>query len=390
MKLGGYLVGYGIEKSNGEKYEIWLDNPIHNTITKHFLNDLLQLDRTNAVTTDIGLTRAWFASPSANYSGVRKGVINFGAVGDGTGSTSVNDTDLKHRITGLSENRKSGTYYNGTYINSSQRLLKLRISYNFTNFDASYSIKELGIYSVVNDIPLLSSRIQLENAINVESGDSFYFIYELNITFSQEEIIYLPSINKYLRKRFKTGIESPSDNSWTTNNYVYGGFAGIGNTGYPNDTYFYRFQYFCAVCKFPYYYTGTEQLSYYSTYYPMSQRIVYPVLNNSINYSFTPDFKQIGSSNYNISWANNSKDYCSRTVLDYVQDSFHRDSIITLNEQWCSDTDIYGFYQNGESYQFGDVIDDVFTPSAWHKPSDTYLKLTFRQSWSTDLLSPTA
>lgn len=98
MKLGGYLVGYGISHNNKKKFEKWLDKPKHNTITKYMLNGLLQYngDSTCYNSGDGYWHNSVFIKGEGNaQTYVRTGVINYGAYGTGTGTTKVSDTDLK-------------------------------------------------------------------------------------------------------------------------------------------------------------------------------------------------------------------------------------------------------------------------------------------------------
>lgn len=108
-KLGGALIGYGIKKRNGEEKKVIFDKPIHNTITKSCLNNLLTFDGTNATpTTNLTGNYLSLFVKSAQAS-ERYGVFNSSALGDGTGETSVNDTELKHRVTDVTSTKKTGS-----------------------------------------------------------------------------------------------------------------------------------------------------------------------------------------------------------------------------------------------------------------------------------------
>lgn len=378
-KLAGYLVGYGIDRKDGTRYERWLKRPKHNTITKYMLNSLLQYNGDNTLSSNIADMCALFVK--ANTVNVRTGSINYGAYGDGSGATSTDDHELKSLKSEYSATRKSGAYYNGTYAESQNSVYKVRCSYSFAPANEDITIREVGTFHKIEPggVTNMTARVSLDTPINIEQGDSFYFIYELHISFSSETIIAVPSINKYLRKNFYLVLGT---NNWGA---IQRGFPGINNNG----TSFYDNANFNGNDVWYYYNPGVKlpcwssSEKFYAGEAATGCRVVYPRLSSGGDMGGTfpsTDFRN--STSY--SYSKNS----TIQVQDYVTDSFRRDYKVILNEQWCNDTDVYAMYANGECYQFGNMVGDVFTPSPWHKPADTSLEIMFRQSWATDLLTP--
>jgi hypothetical protein len=115
-------------------------------------------------------------------------------------------------------------------------------------------------------------------------------------------------------------------------------------------------------------YTGSTYISVYSS-------------------SFTPTNTWMSSSN--TYYAENGT-ALNIVIDDYVMDSFRRDYSMTIDDLWAQDTNVYGFTKNGTAYQFGhyDAENDTWTPDYLHKTNEIWT-LKFRQSWCTDLLTPT-
>lgn len=370
MKLGGYLVGYGVSHNNKKKFEKWLDKPKHNTVTKYMLNGLLQYNGDNTVYADSGnRCHAVFTSIEPSQTYVRTGVINYGAYGTGTGTTKVSDTDLKNRVSDFSSNRIcyndiSNTYYNGFYCDTTTRTHKYRIATNFGEVSQSVTITEVGLFHRIepDGSYYMTARVELDEPITLEEGDSFYFIYEIHVKFSDESFIKIPSINMYVRKI--NNIYSSSINNWSLNSNIATGFNRIV-TNYS---------------KILNYGSGTGYGNKMPAYLIPNTLFVYTSPSKKFDGNLRSDSSD-------ISYSNNTFSY---TIEDYVVDSFQRDYNVELYPHFAPNKDIYALAINGEAYQFGDYNEQtgVFTPRPWHKNDNVSVKMKFRQSWSTDLLTP--
>ena len=371
MKLGGYLVGYGISHNNKKKFEKWLDKPKHNTITKYMLNGLLQYNGDNTVYNNNN--GYWHNSVFIKGEGnaqtyVRTGVINYGAYGTGTGTTKVSDTDLKNRVSDFSTNRVCyndaySTYYNGFYCDTTTRTHKYRIATNFGEVSQSVTITEVGLFHRIepDGSYYMTARVELDEPITLEEGDSFYFIYEIHIKFSDENFIKIPSINMYARKI--NNLYASDINTWSLNNNGTG-FSRISKYG-------------DSILNFGSATGYGNKMPAYLIPYTM---FIYTSSSKKFDGNFRPP-------NYDSSYGTNTFSY---TIEDYVVDSFQRDYNIELYPHFAPNKDIYALVINGEAYQFGDYNEQtgVFTPRPWHKNDNVSVKMKFRQSWSTDLLTP--
>lgn len=354
-KLGGALIGYGIKKRNGEEKKVIFDKPIHNTITKSCLNNLLTFDGTNATpTTNLtGNYVSLFAKSSLTSE--RYGVFNSAALGDGTGETSVNDTELKHRVTDATSTKKTGSGWCGTSIDYTNAVIKLRLSHKH-NITSNFTVKEIGWYNQKWQelFYSLSARVQLDEGISVESGEEFYSIYELTIQFQD--------------------VERFSD------------FAGLGVGGYKvNAQDVFSDQYVSIPCingngiatlrlneSFP----GQlrTEMNYINSYLAFNSLFKYLTVDwdkkKTIATIFPPGTPSYGDVNFK----------------DYVTDSFFRDVEFTVPQNAFS-SPVFGIVVNGTFYRFGTFDEqDNFTPTPI--TINGALKITSRQRWSTDLLTP--
>lgn len=366
-KLGGYLVGYGLKKRNGEEKRVIFDRPIHNTITKHCLNNLLTLDGTNSLPAG-NFAGNWYSQfvKSTNTSD-RYGVFNSCCLGDGTGDTSVNDTDLKHRVTTQTTTKKTGAgWCQTTYINASA-IKKIRISH-VHSIDTDFTIKEIGWYNAVNSGGslnyTLSSRVQLDEFVDVEAGDEFYSIYEITISFQDiERFTDLAGLG--------SGYKVNMVNVTVGNNDWLDSYSPtILNNGNPNQSAFNNGDYNRPVHK-PIY------LAKLGVPYQSLCLLQY----NKSNINKLKTFWAQANMNSFVNTTNTDVN-----VLDYEQDSFRRDCefVTAFNNV----TGVYSIVVNGTMYRFGDFDEnDNFTPIT--VTLNGSYKIKFRESWSTDLLTPT-
>lgn len=368
-KLGGYLVAYGVIKKDGQKVEKWLKKPIHNTITKNMLNGLLQFNGDNTLSSAASDSYfLWMKGP--NTSSTRTGVINYAAYGTGTGETSVNDNDLKNKTSDYTSNHMSGTWYTGTHVinNDPDNAVYYRVAYQFTASATEQDVKEFGTFHRIepNGAYKLTARVQLDDTLHLDVGDSPFFIYEIKISYTAiEDPFYIAGIGKYVKKiNTIYGSTSPS--------YLNAPYCSNTNTNFSILN--------CGLARFASYSTalwtqGNGIVAGHQCVAGIISNITWP--NGKTTTSFYP-------AQANLSMK------ASREIIvyDYTQDSFYRDCKLTMPEDWASDSDLYGVVFNGDAYQFGDMVDGVFTPSPWHKDYGKELIINARQSYSTDLLTP--
>lgn len=375
-KLGGALIGYGIKKRNGEEKKVIFERPIHNTITKHCLNNLLKFNGTNGICSSNLKGNYCSLFVSSNETHDRYGVFNSCCLGNGTGETSVNDTDLKNRISTQTTTKKTGSGWCGTSYDTANALIKLRVSH-IHSITQDFTIKEIGWYNAILDGGTLnytlSSRVQLDTPVNVENGDEFYSIYEITISFQGVE-------------RFDgfAGAYSGIKTNSIIENYLSSGypFPTIDTNGY-------------AVC--PAYYTGYPGTSGDAYGYAF---LLPPWIMSSFSFGYNSRLFNIGYLGFNIDklkpfthdthqggpMYRNGSLLSGLTVYDYVEDSFRRDFEFIIGEGFVNNA--YGIFVNGTLYRFGTFDEnDNFTPSP--VTINKALKIKTRQSWSTDLLTPT-
>lgn len=365
-KLGGELIGYAIEKKNGEFNKVIFDRPIHNTITKSCLNNLLMFNGDNTLpSTDYtGNAQSLFIQ-STNTS-ERYGVFNFCALGDGTGATSVNDTALKNRVSDYSSTFKTGADWFGTTIVSEDATVKYRISHVHT-IAVDMTIREIGWFNRIypDGAYTLSSRVVLDNPISVETGDTFYSIYEIAVGFQDIERFY---------DFGGTGVNGYSVNGLLYESGALQGVLLISNSGSSQwNNYGREF----AVIKPIYLFDKV-----FNTYYNTTAKVTFGL--NKGNWD-----KQKAFIYYNSGYERVMNDSCIQDIQikNYTLDSFYRDADFSVTSDLFINQSIYGIFVNGTYYRFGDFdASDNFTPQ--QVSFSCGFRLTFRQSWSTDLLTP--
>ena len=133
-KLGGSLIGYAI-KHNGTFRKVLFDKPIHNTITKSCLQNLLQWNGSDALcTTDItGNYLSLFAKSSETSN--RYGTFNFSALGNDNTPTTVDDVMLYNQIGSYTSTKMSGDGWCGSTIDGNSAIIRTRISHIHTITD---------------------------------------------------------------------------------------------------------------------------------------------------------------------------------------------------------------------------------------------------------------
>ena len=376
-KLGGKLLGFDIERDGIKIQTVRFDNPIKNTVVKKCLDNLLMFNGTNSVPTANYVEAA--ASLFFNYSSNagRWGVFNYSALGDGTGNTDVNDTDLKNRITGFTSTRVSGSGYCGTYYDTTNDIIKERIAHSHT-IETDFNIREIGYFNRYwgTDIYELSSRIALDAPVPVQTGDVFTSIYEIDIYLQGEELITdffgMGAVRKRNAiKRAANGYGIDGQCSLPTIN-------SSGTVQYPSNKG-------GAAPVFVPVYSQRNLLNNYFV-----DAVVYMVPNVSKVNQFTGHIPSFYCSDGD--WYYSNGNVAQRLVKDYTPGNFYRDATYKLSPDWASGSNsIYGLIVNGSVYAFGTLdSSNVFTNAPISKSTLEEWTITTRQSWSTDLLQPSA
>lgn len=232
VKLGGCLIGYGI-KRNGIERKVLFEKPIHNTMTAACLKNLLTFNGSNDLPTGnyVGNWLSQYTESSLAHD--RYGVFNFCALGDGTGDTNFNDIELKHRITDYTSVKKTGSGWYGSTEDRTNAKISYRFSHTHT-INSNITVREIGLYNRIYPTGeyTLSSRVLLENPIELQANDEFYSIYELTVSF--------PGIERFYNFGGIAGLNGYSVNSCFVD---WGTWYGIikydnANSAYPyNDGY---------------------------------------------------------------------------------------------------------------------------------------------------------
>ena len=368
-KLGGYLVGYGIKKRNGSEMKVMFDHPLHNTITKHCLNNILTFDGTDAVPSSNNENNWMSLFIKSSGTSERYGVLNYCALGDGTGPSSTDDNDLKHRVTAYTDVKKTGNDWCGTYWDDPNAIVTLRVAHAHT-ISSSFTVKEIGWYNRFygTDNYELSARVVLDNPVSLESGDEFYTIYQINWGFQGVE-----RFNDFagLGPGYTTNAasiqtyRSSNDIWWTFVPYI--NENGVSTIGSGRD-----YRNACVFFQPPWVNIGYGTRTVTSDWNKNKDILIGSIYSGS---NVLSNYMNNGSIIY--------------TPKPYTTDSFYRDIEITLNPDMIPTGDIYGFVINLTYYRFGTFdVGDNFTPTPVRLNGT--LKCTVRQRWATDLLSPSA
>jgi hypothetical protein len=364
--LGGHLIGYGIKKPNGEETKVIFPNPIHNTITKYCINNLLTLNGSNAVATANQLNNYLSMFVKSSGTSDRYGVFNFSALGDGTGNTTVDMSELVSRRTDYTDTKQTGDGWSGSSWNINNASIIIRISHSHA-ISTDFTVREIGWYNRIypDGAYEMSARVKLDAPVPVETGDTFYSIYELTVSFQQME-------------RF-SDLGGLGGGYLVNAGTTYGWFFPQLNTscnpwigeGYENYT-----QVIPTVRPA---YDLTGKLGNYAHAY--STNIVLTKTNVDVQTALSTRPHPLGDSSDVLTYSN-----VETVARDYVADSLYRDyEILTPG---ISGT-IYGIAVNGTYYRFGKFdANDAFTPTP--VTLNSAYKFRVRQSWSTDLLQPSA
>ena len=353
IKLGGCLIGWAIKKKDGSFYRHDFNTPIHNTITKSGVNNLFEFNGPGSSVSGSAENQygtnwlvTWNGSSNARY-----GIINSAALGDGTGATTVDDTDLKHRVSDYTTTKQPGSGWCGYGYNINNGYVWSRVSHIHA-ISQDFTVKEIGWYNRIypNGEYTLSARVQLDEPVNVETGDTFYSIYQ--ITFSLCSVA-----EKVILPHFGTAWHVVNGRAYDDAKRLIPMIStgGYGLSPETRNGYGAHAPIYSSCCQF----------NYWGSNYPSD--ILSP--NGTI---YSPN-----SSIFTVT---------TKTLQPYVQDSFYRDMDVLIA---APGTPVYVLYLMRDVYRLGDFDENnTFVPNPWDGMKA--LKVTIRQRISTDLLQPTA
>lgn len=351
LKVGGYLMGWALKKKDGRYIENRFKKPIHNTITKSCINNLFKFNANDSVPPNISndyYGSNWLVTASGTNH--RYGILNYCALGSGTGETSVDDIDLKNRVTSYTDVKQAGTNWCGSGKDVNNGISWSRISHVHT-ITENFTIKEIGLYfrTYGTDNYTLSARVQLDEPVSVENGDTFYSIYQIEFNYVHEnEKLTLPYF----------GVSWHNVNAYTS--VCDSILPSINASGFGIPSY-----------------SGNNNLNNFAPLYA-------PDLNGiKFNY-YTSNSADILNKSTNV--FGSSFTITSKTILPYTDDYFYRDVELLIP---APNVTIYGLFIARDAYRFGDYDENNnFVPNPWN--GQRAIKIKIRQRISTDLLAPAA
>lgn len=356
-KLGGHLVKWALKKKDGRYIEH--DCDIHNTITKSCLNNMFEFNGPGSAIGNNKNSNDWCAGNlfvTCSGTNNRYGILNSCALGNGIGTTSVDDIALKNQIGDYTTTKKTGVGWSGYTQIYADNIDKVRIGHIHTIND-NFTIKEIGWFNRIypDGAYSLSARVQLDEFVDVEIGDTFYTVYELVIQFAMPHVVTLPYLGKAIALGRVYG-RTPSSN------FPLIATDGLGEAIFGSE-------YSDMQANYPAYtFTCTHQ---------------YASFHNMVKYMATDNANVINPAAY-LYFTECSKS--NITLEPYTQDSFYRDFSFEIP---VIGTDVYTFVFNNTIYRLGEYDEnDTFVPNPYD--GTKALKITMRQRISTDLLTPSA
>lgn len=351
LKVGGCLIGWALKKKDGRYFEKRFKNPIHNTITKSCINNMFEYNGAGSGSTNNYVGYSFLVT--YNGTNYRYGILNSCALGDGTGTTSVDDVSLKHQVGGYTTTKQSGSGWCGYGYSITDGFTWSRVSHKHT-ITENFTIKEIGWFFQVypNGSYSLSARVQLDDFVPVETGDTFYSIYQIKFNYNHEaEKVNLPTFGT----------------AW----HIVNGrnYSGVDGTVVP------------VISEYGYGASVTTREGY---------KLLCPIFVPSNNF----DFKFWGSSypaqilqpNGQIQGTPYATSFTvtSKTDLPYTLDSFYRDTELLIA---APNTPVYAIHIMRNVYLLGDYDENNnFVNTPWNGQSA--IKIKIRQRISTDLLTP--
>lgn len=355
-KLGGSLIKWVLKKKDGRTYE--RNCNIHNTITKACLNNLFEFNGPGSTVgnnaNDYCGANLWITAGGTNN---RYGVFNSCALGNGTGTTSVDDTELKTKIGAYSSTKWAGNIF--TAKNEANNTLTFQFAHVHTIAE-NFTIKEIGWFNRIypDGAYSLSARVQLDEFVDVEAGDTFYTVYQVVMQFALPHAVNLPVLGKAVCL-MKEGMYAHSSGYYVAFPYV--NWNNVGQKVYESSTY------------------PATHIAYEIGYLTTG--------NNKLLYYMTTDNNDVTDLSKRPTWnSGNGVSPFAANLHSYTQDSFYRDFELSFN---AVNANVYSFVVNGCILRLGEYDENNnFIPNPYYM--DKALKFTLRQRISTNLLTPAA
>jgi hypothetical protein len=414
-KLGGQLVGLGVEHKDGSFDFNWLDKPIHNKIVSGGLDHMLMYnnDPINPSTSNRYVIQPTLCcdQPHNTDNKPHKGVLYYVSLGTDGSPTSFTDTDLKQPIQ-IEGNRFSknwrGIADGGNYWCGSRKprygAIENRISHTHVAVEQDTTIRELAWYgghhintsdpNIVDEggAHVLFSRVVLDQPIYLSAGDKLVTTYQLNVQMGPSEIEYLDSFygvldsegNPLKAAKLIYATNVPLNNSYRTK---FGGFDS------DNDLTFYVYSgkpgtRLAEMAKWSAAYATSNGYSSSSGYQGIYYSTSDVVLKNNLDNTNTELPKAETSTGY----AGGEKSFTIQPYTGVGTNDKYRDSIYTMGLYNPGMTnpadyiDIRFMCISGMMYRFGYLEEDGVTwhSQAFRKYANQVVKITNRKRLITE------
>lgn len=402
--LGGYLVGIGKIKANGEMEYKELETPIKNKIVNSGLNHLLMYNGSPSATlssiTSYDKPAFVLGGGSSNYYGV----LQFSGIGTNGDETDFFDSSLKEQVgnyVGYSDSdfiRTSDTFQT-TQINSFGNI-SYKLTHKHTQVSETTTIREIGWFGRYgasgSHVYPMFSRVVLPSPIVLNSGEQLITTYQLNVDFSNKEPINiqffgLKDSNGDTLYASKKLIQYYQINSSTNRiNYLSAPFIRYNasaedvsayiSSSYGPTTLFYSLH--------PVWFKNTDGQSgsmYGVGAYSTTDR-EHPSngsqLNSSTNITMQSNelvYKNLETNVYNYKCMDKKSKYRD---VDYVWGIYSPN----LGNNPSGYTDIHTLTLHGYDYRFGYMNEEgtAWVPQALRKYANQKLTLRYRQRFVTD------
>jgi hypothetical protein len=401
--LGGYLVGIGKIKANGEMEYKELETPIKNKIVNSGLNHLLMYNGSPSATLNIisGSRPPFIIGGYNNYYGI----LQFSGIGTNGDETDFFDTGLKSQVgsyVGFSNNdfiRTSNTYQT-TKINSFGNI-SYKVTHKHSQVSETTTIREIGWFGRYGAsgsyVYPMFSRVVLPSPIVLNAGEQLITTYQLNVDFSNKEPINIQFFGLkdsngdtlYASKKliqyytldsngYATYLSAPRLSYGSDSDSI---SAYIDGTSYPTSTLFYSLH--------PVWFNTIDSNSYISSSVVGAYSTVdreHPSngsqLSTSTNYTLSTSelvYKNLETNVYDYKCMDKKSKYRD---VDYVWGIYSPN----LGNKPSGYTDIHTITLHGYDYRFGYMNEEgtAWVPQALRKYANQKLTLRYRQRFVTD------
>lgn len=401
--LGGYLVGIGKIKANGEMEYKELETPIKNKIVNSGLNHLLMYNGSpsSTLTTLTSYDRPYFVLGGYNNY---YGVLQFSGIGTNGDETDFFDSSLKEQVgdyVGSADTdfiRTSNTFQTTTLNGFGN--ISYKVTHKHKQVSETTTIREIGWFGRYGESGLyvypMFSRVVLPSPIVLNAGEQLITTYQLNVDFSNKEPINIQFFglkdsngdtlyaSKKLIQYYRT------DNSGNLNNcsapYMAYNYdrdtvdAYMGGVSYTGSTLLYSLH--PVWLKHA---NGTSGSQYGVGVYSTVDR-EHPSngsqLNSSNNYIMQSNelvYKNLETNVYDYKCMDKKSKYRD---VDYVWGIYSPN----LGNNPSGYTDIHTITLHGYDYRFGYMNEEgtAWVPQALRKYANQKLTLRYRQRFVTD------